>query len=618
MNSSTNDADTYLEISFTSGSLEAGAHVQIQGRFAKNDWSNYTQSNDYSFKAGSQFVEWDQVTAYLNGVLVWGKEPGGSTPTPTPTPTKSATPTPTKSATPTPTPTTTIDPNALTVTIATVEGNVGQNVTIPIKLTNVPSKGIANGDFVLSYNSDILDIQKVEAGDIVINPNDSFDAAIYPDKNMIVFLYAENTGRGTEAITKDGTFAIIHAKVKGGSGFTPIALKEHGAFADNDLRDLKVQYIDGGVEIGIGGPTPPPTINPNAVQVNIATVEGKAGQTVKIPVTFDNVPTKGIANCDFVFSYNPNVLTIVDVEAGDIVINPNDSFDSAIYPDKNMIVFLYAENTGRGTEAIKTNGVFAVITATINAGASNGFTPIRLTEAGGFADNDLKELEVQFIDGGVIVGDIVVPPTPTPTPTPTQTINPNAVRVEIATVNGEAGQTVQIPVTFSNVPSKGIANCDFVFNYDPKVLTIVDVEAGDIVINPKNSFDAAIYPEKNMIVFLYAENTGRGTEAIRTDGVFAVITATINAGAPNGFTPISLNEVGGFADNDLKELEVQFIDGGVNVGTTVVTPTPTPTDKPTDKPTPTPTETIDPNKVAVKIATVNGEAGQTVQIPVTF
>nr|4JO5_A Chain A, Cellulosome anchoring protein cohesin region [Acetivibrio thermocellus YS] len=78
MSSSTNNADTYLEISFTGGTLEPGAHVQIQGRFAKNDWSNYTQSNDYSFKSASQFVEWDQVTAYLNGVLVWGKEPGGS------------------------------------------------------------------------------------------------------------------------------------------------------------------------------------------------------------------------------------------------------------------------------------------------------------------------------------------------------------------------------------------------------------------------------------------------------------------------------------------------------------------------------------------------------------
>nr|AGI55992.1 CBM3(CipA)-mEos2 fusion [synthetic construct] len=97
MSSSTNNADTYLEISFTGGTLEPGAHVQIQGRFAKNDWSNYTQSNDYSFKSASQFVEWDQVTAYLNGVLVWGKEPRGTTTTRRPATTTGSSPGPTQS-----------------------------------------------------------------------------------------------------------------------------------------------------------------------------------------------------------------------------------------------------------------------------------------------------------------------------------------------------------------------------------------------------------------------------------------------------------------------------------------------------------------------------------------
>jgi hypothetical protein len=40
-------ADTCLEIGFTSGagSLAAGANATIQGRFAKNDWTNYTQTD---------------------------------------------------------------------------------------------------------------------------------------------------------------------------------------------------------------------------------------------------------------------------------------------------------------------------------------------------------------------------------------------------------------------------------------------------------------------------------------------------------------------------------------------------------------------------------------------
>lgn len=71
-------ADHYLEVGFTSaaGSLNAGQSAEIQTRFSKNNWSNYTQTNDYSFKAnGSQFANHDKVTGYVNGHLVWGIEP---------------------------------------------------------------------------------------------------------------------------------------------------------------------------------------------------------------------------------------------------------------------------------------------------------------------------------------------------------------------------------------------------------------------------------------------------------------------------------------------------------------------------------------------------------------
>lgn len=71
-------ADYYLEIGFTSsaGTLNPGQSAEIQARFSKTNWSNYNQSNDYSFKASSsQFVNNEQVTAYMNGQLVWGIEP---------------------------------------------------------------------------------------------------------------------------------------------------------------------------------------------------------------------------------------------------------------------------------------------------------------------------------------------------------------------------------------------------------------------------------------------------------------------------------------------------------------------------------------------------------------
>lgn len=79
METPTATADTYLELSFISGvgSLAAGeSSNDIQSRFAKSDWSNFTQSNDYSFDETKTLVsDWDHITLYQNDELVWGIEP---------------------------------------------------------------------------------------------------------------------------------------------------------------------------------------------------------------------------------------------------------------------------------------------------------------------------------------------------------------------------------------------------------------------------------------------------------------------------------------------------------------------------------------------------------------
>lgn len=106
MDTTANGADYYLEIGFASGagSLVPGGTVEIQSRFAKTDWSDYTQTGDYSFNPSlTNYTDSTIVTAYVSGTLQWGAEPGGSVPTATPTPTVIVTPTPTSTIFPTPT-----------------------------------------------------------------------------------------------------------------------------------------------------------------------------------------------------------------------------------------------------------------------------------------------------------------------------------------------------------------------------------------------------------------------------------------------------------------------------------------------------------------------------------
>jgi len=73
------NADTYLEVGFAAaaGNVNAGANIgEIQLRLNKNDWSNYTETNDHSYDiTKTALADWTKVTLYRNGALVWGTEP---------------------------------------------------------------------------------------------------------------------------------------------------------------------------------------------------------------------------------------------------------------------------------------------------------------------------------------------------------------------------------------------------------------------------------------------------------------------------------------------------------------------------------------------------------------
>lgn len=78
MSDSKTGADYYLEIGFNSGAgtLAAGQSLEIQGRNAKSDWTNYLQTDDYSFNSSaSSYSSWDKVTVYLSDSLISGVEP---------------------------------------------------------------------------------------------------------------------------------------------------------------------------------------------------------------------------------------------------------------------------------------------------------------------------------------------------------------------------------------------------------------------------------------------------------------------------------------------------------------------------------------------------------------
>jgi hypothetical protein len=73
------NADTFLEIGFArpAGAVAAGADSgEVQSRTALSDWSNFNQSDDYSFDPkAADWTDAPRITLYRNGKLVWGTEP---------------------------------------------------------------------------------------------------------------------------------------------------------------------------------------------------------------------------------------------------------------------------------------------------------------------------------------------------------------------------------------------------------------------------------------------------------------------------------------------------------------------------------------------------------------
>ncbi len=71
----------YLRLSFgaNAGTIPANQDTgEIKLRFNRQDWTEYHQEEQYSFSPATDFIDWDRVTIYIEGKLVWGTEPGAS------------------------------------------------------------------------------------------------------------------------------------------------------------------------------------------------------------------------------------------------------------------------------------------------------------------------------------------------------------------------------------------------------------------------------------------------------------------------------------------------------------------------------------------------------------
>ncbi len=539
MSQTTSTADYYLEVGFASdaGTLANGSYIEVQTRVARADWTNYNQSNDYSYKLSGSYEDWNQVTAYKSGVLVFGVEPiQVNTPSISPTTssfvqgnasdiTVSLTPNGstfrgitglaqgtdytlsgntavisknylntlsagTKALTfdfgaaVNPVLTLTIQPRqeGLGVIVGTASGKSGDTVTIPVTFKDVAKvNNVGTCNFYLGYDTNLLEAVSVEAGPIVINAATNFSSAI--NNGTISFVFLDNT-IGNELIKTDGVFANIKFNLKSTAQnvTTPVTHKTGGAFGDGAMNKINnVIKTDGSVTISVLG-----TTDPKITPVTAAVVQGNASD-ITVTLTPNNNTFRGIDGL---------------VQGTDYTVSGNTVVLLKTYLNKLTV----------GTKVL-----------TFNFGVANNPT---LTIAVG--------------------------------------TGPEGLGVTVGTAAGKSGETVTVPVTFTNVTKvNNVGTCNFYLGYDTNLLEAVSVEAGPIVTNAATNFSSAI--NNGTISFVFLDNT-IGNELIKTDGVFANIKFNLKSTAQNVTTPVTHKTGGAFGDGAMNKINnVIKTDGSVTI-----------------------------------------------------
>ena len=237
--------------------------------------------------------------------------------------------------------------------------------------------------------------------------------------------------------------------------------------------------------------------------VEIASEHKEIDGNVIIPITFSNIPEKGIVACDMTIVYDQTQLEYICCDTGDIVINPYSNF-AVNKAEDGLIKLLFLDCT-MGKELITSDGTFINLTfKKLQSYDESASIKIPIYS---FCDIDLNKIYAKIIPND----------NDNPTPYPEKFF-----QTVIGSAKGTKGEHVTIPVSFVNVPKYEISTACITINYVPQILKLISITPGDIVPEPESNFSYS-NPVEGFINFYYSKKHPN-SPCISTDGVFAYIT----------------------------------------------------------------------------------------------
>lgn len=118
------------------------------------------------------------------------------------------------------------------------------------------------------------------------------------------------------------------------------------------------------------------------VQISVATAEVKAGEQFVVDVSIADIPSAGIQGIDFSINFDPSLVTIDSITAGNLTQTGADDVDSsaALAPlfdyslsnEDGYVSLVWSTSLDDATYRMKGNGTFCTIKGTVSGNAAEG------------------------------------------------------------------------------------------------------------------------------------------------------------------------------------------------------------------------------------------------------
>ena len=530
----------------------------------------------------------------------------------------------------------------LTYEIATVEGEAGADVDVPITIKGT-DPGTAGMVLELSADSNLKLKRRLNG--------DAYEGA--PTWNATTLTYVWNAGDGRNLVAKDGATLTtlkftVPADAKPGDEYPITFRSDLCKVIDQDGNKLDIALVGGKIVIPATATTTAETTTTKAAETTttqagiavdliyeIATVEGEAGADVDVPITIKGTDP-GTAGMVLELSADSNLKLKRRLNG--------DAYEGA--PTWNATTLTYVWNAGDGRNLVAKDGAtLTTLRFTVPADAKPGDEyPITFrSDLCKVIDQDGNKLDVTFTDGKIIIPEATtttteeVTTTTTAEATTTTTAAATTTTAAATTTSAPATTTTAAPVT-TTLPDAGAVTY---------VVPTVTAAAGDEVSMPVQvlgdpgtagvvidlesdarlgyvGYTAGVYAggQWNQAKLIYSWSSGEG-ENVTADNEAAMFNVTFKVpddAKPGDVFPITF-ESAEAVDTFGSNIDVVTVDGAiiipdVTTTTTEEVTTTTTAAETTTTAAPVTTTLPDAGAVTYVVPTVTAAAGDEVSMPV--